>query len=303
MRASERQRGAPATACVAGERNDGPWSAVQCERASASERVPSTACVAGERNERPHGDAMKLPARTLYPMRASERQRGGPSTACVAGERNESSSGGENASASAAKTVGSAFIDAVRANTIRRRPLLACLDVQVVEHLEVVGDEAARAHQQPAAPPTRQLVDDGEDVGPDPRLRRPPRRLPAIDQCAPGCSRSATASAVARLVGVGVTSGPRCAGNEWAVNRTLVLGGMSASRRRPGAGEERRTPARWPSSGCRRREAPPSAAAPARPRYSPIDSAEKWGRAPGRRAPVRPGRRGRRRPRSSAGRA
>ena len=80
-------------------------------------------------------------------------------------------------SASAAITAGSSFIDAVRRNT---RPVIlgatAGLDVEVVEHLEVIGDEAARADQQPVGVLRRpQLVDDLEHVGADPRLGRASR--------------------------------------------------------------------------------------------------------------------------------
>ena len=84
------------------------------------------------------------------------------------------------AAARAAMTVGSSFIDACppehQAGCLRTP---AGLDVEVVEHLEVIGDEAARAHQQ-AVGVLRpgQLVDHGEDVGADPRLRRAPGGLP-----------------------------------------------------------------------------------------------------------------------------
>ena len=54
------------------------------------------------------------------------------------------------------------------------------LDVEVVQHLEVVGDEAARAHEQAVdVVGGGELVDDGEDVGTDPRLGRAAGRLPA----------------------------------------------------------------------------------------------------------------------------
>ncbi len=54
-----------------------------------------------------------------------------------------------------------------------------CFDVEVVEHLQVVGDEPAGAHDHPTERTAlAQVVDHREDVGADPRFGCPPGRLP-----------------------------------------------------------------------------------------------------------------------------
>ena len=76
--------------------------------------------------------------------------------------------------ARAAITVGSSFIDAVRSNVNpwALRPLTR-LDVEVVQHLEVIGNEPARAHEQPIGVlGRRELVDHAQDVGTEPRFWR-----------------------------------------------------------------------------------------------------------------------------------
>ena len=189
------------------------------------------------------------------------------------GHRSGGGSGGSTAAttrpASADITAGSLLTLAVRSKARPGR----CgagrgLDVEVVQHLEVVGDEAAGAHDDAA---------DSPDAG---RVRRSPAgcrarsmarasvRLIATrstNRCLrPDRVRSATATAVERSSS-GYGSPPsmmRC-GREWAVNSTSRLD-PSASRMLPGARRgrrrgTRRRPARSPNCRCR----PPARAPPA----------------------------------------
>ena len=56
----------------------------------------------------------------------------------------------------------------------------SCLDVDVVQHFEAVGDEALRTHQYAVgAARAREVADDVVDVGAAPRVARAPRALPA----------------------------------------------------------------------------------------------------------------------------
>ena len=115
-------------------------------------------------------------------------------------------------SARAPRTVGSSF-DAGRAGEGQAAALGAAagLDVEVVQHLEVIGDEAAGAHQHARGRPVAgQLVDHGEDVRTEPRLGCPagrlPRHPPAVPRARP--ASAATAAAVgAQLVGVRIARG------------------------------------------------------------------------------------------------
>ena len=62
-----------------------------------------------------------------------------------------------------------------RRRAVERQPVglrpLTRLDVEVVEHLEVIGHEPARAHEQPIGVlRRRELVDHAQDVGTEPRF-------------------------------------------------------------------------------------------------------------------------------------
>ena len=83
-------------------------------------------------------------------------------------------------SASSAITAGSSLIDAVRAKARPASPATRRgVDVEVVEHLEVVGHEPLGAHQHPAGLPAGgQVADHVEHVGTAPRLGRATGRLP-----------------------------------------------------------------------------------------------------------------------------
>ncbi len=100
------------------------------------------------------------------------------------------------------------------------------LDVEVVEHLEVVGDEPAGAHDHARRRrrPSRELVDHREDVGADPRLGGAAGRLPGdlpVVALGRGRPRAATASAVERSSsGYGSPAAMIRCGSEWAVNST-----------------------------------------------------------------------------------
>ena len=81
--------------------------------------------------------------------------------------------------ASAVMTVVSSLTHAVRA---KARPWAARVDgfdVEVVQHLEMVGDEADRADEHaPRVTVGGEFVDDLQDIGPQPRLRRAAGALP-----------------------------------------------------------------------------------------------------------------------------
>ena len=104
----------------------------------------------------------------------------------------------------------------------------ARLDVEVVEHLEVVGHEAARAHEQPVGAAAGELVDDGEDVGPEPRFGR---------AAGATASRSTTVVVEARAG----RRRPSAVGAQLV--RVRVAGGEDALRQRVGREHARASPA------------------------------------------------------------
>ena len=153
-------------------------------------------------------------------------------------------------------TPGSSLTQRVRSNAQAGRvgpP--AGLDVEVVEHLEVVGDEAAGAHQHAVDGSVgAELVDHLAGCrapihgsGVRPALCHAIVPLVALDQ------PSAPATACGgrpQLVGIRVAARRGCApGSEWAVNSTRGRSPASppGARRRRRRGT-RRTPARWPRS-------------------------------------------------------
>ena len=119
----------------------------------------------------------------------------------------------------------------------------ARLDVEVVEHLEVVGDEAARAHQHAVdVAGSGQRVDHAEQVRLEPWFRRRVRPTARRSTSDPAASpaRSATSVAVAATsAGYGSPLSRIRRGSEWAVNSTFVPAGIAgASRAATTAGEE-----------------------------------------------------------------
>ena len=112
-------------------------------------------------------------------------------------------------SASAPRTAGSSLSTRVRA---KASPTSAAtrggLDVEVVEHLEVVAHEALRAHQHAVGPAGGgQVADHVEDVGAAPRLGGAAGRLPGDRPARPAVEPDRLGDGggrLAQLVGVGV---------------------------------------------------------------------------------------------------
>ena len=141
--------------------------------------------------------------------------------------------------------------------------LLAGLDVEVVEHLEVVGDEPARAHEQPIGSLPASSSTTARTSGPSHGSGVRPADCHANAPAAHGAGRPAR-----RRLGVAASSSGygspasrirrQGVGGEDDLGVRPAVGQPGAARRRPGT---RRTPARWPTTRCRRTAARRSAAA------------------------------------------
>ena len=147
--------------------------------------------------------------------------------------------------ASAAMTVG-VVVDARGAIELEPGRIRTCLrlDVEVVEDLEMVGDETDRRDDDAVdvARSVAEFVDHLEDVGADPGLGGASGALPgdlpvgALDESRGGRRRP---SAVERSsLDVRSPVARMRSGREWAVNSTRVRSGMSSSRARRSVGDE-----------------------------------------------------------------
>ena len=106
----------------------------------------------------------------------------------------------------------------------------------------MVGHEAGGAHQHPVGVPAgRQVVDHGQDVGADPRLRRSPGRLPGDAPPAPlgqAHPLGYGGGGGAQLVGVRVAGGQDALGQRVGGEQHLRVGRQPGQRRAHLGGEE-----------------------------------------------------------------